>query len=64
MVISDFSALPEEFNIDYMVYSASKSLSDERVVWRMPFIEVVRRNLFKRFDNWIESRQHERINKK
>ena len=64
MVISDFSALPEEFNIDYMVYSASKSLSDEQAVWRMPFIEVVRRNLFKRFDNWIESRQHERINKK
>lgn len=49
-----FTELPEELEIDYMVYAASDSLTEEPIVWESDYVSVVRRMMFKKFDNWIQ----------
>uniref|UniRef100_A0A6H1ZTE2 Uncharacterized protein n=1 Tax=viral metagenome TaxID=1070528 RepID=A0A6H1ZTE2_9ZZZZ len=49
------SALPEKYNLDYMVYTSSSSIKEEDFIWRMDFKTVVKRTMFKRFDNWVET---------
>lgn len=49
-----FAELPEELEIDYMVYAASDSLTEEPIVWESDYVSVVRRMMFKKFDNWIQ----------
>lgn len=46
--------LPEEYNLEYLVYSASTSLSDEETVWDLEYHKVFRRMMFKKFDSFIE----------
>lgn len=48
------SYFPNEFELEYLVYKASDSLTEEKEVWDMRFSEVIRRLLFKKFDNWAE----------
>ena len=45
-----------DYTIDYLVYSASTSLSEEKELWDYDLYEVVKRMMFKKFDSWIEWR--------
>jgi hypothetical protein len=40
--------------VDYLVYSASSSLTEEEELWDYPFYDVVKRMMLKKFDAWIE----------
>jgi len=46
--------LPEKYEMDYLVYSASSSISEQREVWNMDYVEVIKRMMFKKFDGWVE----------
>ncbi|MCZ2268222.1 MAG: hypothetical protein LC124_05145 [Ignavibacteriales bacterium] len=46
--------LPDKYNLNYLVYSASNSLSEEERVMDLEFHKVFRRMMFKRFDSFIE----------
>ena len=48
------SAMPDGYDYDYLVYSASDSLSEQKEIWNMEYSEVVKRMMFKKFDNWVE----------
>lgn len=48
------SSLPGKYNYDYMVYAVSKSITEEKEVWELPLYEVIKRFMFKKFDNKIE----------
>lgn len=52
--------LPEKYEIDYFVYSASSSISEQKEVWDMDYVEVIKRMMFKKFDGWVE---HEYLNR-
>ena len=43
-----------DYRLDYMVYSASSTLEEEVKLWDYPLIEVYKRMMLKKFDNWIE----------
>ena len=43
-----------DYRLDYMVFSASSSLEEENKLWDFPLIQVYKRMMFKKFDNWIE----------
>ena len=43
-----------DYRLDYMVYSASNSLEEEKKLWDFPITEVYKRMMFKKFDSWIE----------
>jgi len=47
--------LPNEDELDYLVYSASNSITEEPLIWNLRFHEVIKRMMFKKFDNWVES---------
>lgn len=51
-----FGELPEELEIDYMVYAASESLIEEPLVWESDYVSVVKRMMFKKFDGWIQNK--------
>lgn len=53
------SALPEEYNVDYLVYSVSPTISEEETVWHTDYEKVYKRSLFKKFDNWAERKYME-----
>lgn len=46
--------LPPQFELDYLVYSASSSFEEQQRMWDYPYVEVVKRMLFKKFDSFIE----------
>lgn len=46
--------MPEKYNYDYLVFSASSSFSEESNVWEYQFYDVIKRFMFKKFDNRIE----------
>lgn len=46
--------LPDLYEIDYLVYSASSSISEQKEIWQMDYVEVAKRLCFKKFDNWVE----------
>lgn len=48
------SALPENLDYDYLVYSASNSFSEEKELWNADYVSVVKRMLFKKFDNFVD----------
>lgn len=48
------SSLPEQYELDYLVYAASSSLSEQKEIWDTDYVEVVKRMCFKKFDGWIE----------
>lgn len=48
------SGLPDRLNTDYMVYSISNSIIEEEKIWNMPYVEVFKRMMFKKFDGWVE----------
>ncbi len=48
--------IEEDYTIDYLVYSASTSLSEEKELWDYDLYEVVKRMMLKKFDGWIEWR--------
>lgn len=45
---------PDKYGLDYLVYSASVSLSDEEKIWDMEYHKVFKRMMFKKFDSFIE----------
>ena len=51
--------LPPEFEIDYLVYSASGSLEEESKLWDYPLEKVYKRMLLKKFDSWVEYSSYE-----
>lgn len=46
--------MPEKYSYDYLVFSASSSLSEEKEIWESQFYDVIKRFMFKKFDNRIE----------
>lgn len=52
--------LPEKYSTDYLVYAASSSLEEEVKVWETDYVKVVKRMLFKKFDNWLEKQYFDR----
>ncbi len=50
------SALPEEYNMDYMVYTLSTSLEEEKKIWHSDYVDVIKRVMFKKFESWINSK--------
>ena len=46
--------MPPEYNMEYLVYSASDTLSEEETVVNLELHKVFRRMMFKRFDSYIE----------
>lgn len=47
-------SLPEEYEMDYLVYSASSNITEEKIIWDMDYVQVIKRMMFKKFDNWVE----------
>ena len=54
------SALDEKYEMDYIVYSASSTLAEERDTWHRDYVDVIKRMMFKKFDGWVE---HKYINR-
>ena len=52
--------LPDGYDYDYMVFLASTSIVEEETVWNLPYVQVYRRALLQKFNNWIK----EEANKK
>lgn len=48
------SMMNPSYNMEYLVYSASVSLSDEEFIWDTELHKVFRRMMFKKFDSYIE----------
>jgi hypothetical protein len=48
------SELPDKYNYDYTVFSASTSFSEEEELWLADFDKVVLRMMFKKFNNYVE----------
>ncbi len=46
--------MPDEYSIDYLVYAASDSLSEEQIIMDLEFHKVFKRMMFKRFDSYVE----------
>lgn len=46
--------MPDEYNLNYLVYSASKTLSEEELLMDFELHKIFRRMMFKRFDSFIE----------
>jgi len=51
--------LPKKYEYDYMVFSISKSISEEKNNWDLPLSDVMRRFAFLKFDSYIEYRFRE-----
>lgn len=58
------SAMPEEYSYDYLVFSASSNLSEEKEIWDTQFCDVIKRFMFKKFDNAVERNYMEYLKKK
>lgn len=48
------SLLPDEYNYDYFVYSASDNIRDIEYIWEMRYSEVVKINMLKKFKSYAE----------
>ena len=48
------SMMPDEYEYDYLVFSASSSITEEEAIWNMRFSEVYKRMIFRKFDSFIE----------
>lgn len=48
------SALPENYNLDYLVYSASNSFTEQKELWNTDYLEVFKLMMFKKFDNYVD----------
>lgn len=46
--------LPQDYNMDYVVYSVASSISEQAKVWDMDHYEVMKTLMFKKFDGWLE----------
>ena len=46
--------MPDGYDLEYLVYAASGSLSEEQLVMDLEFHKVFRRMMFKKFDSYIE----------
>ena len=46
--------MPEKYSYDYLVFSASDSFSEQKEIWGTEFYEVIKRFMFKKFDNAVE----------
>lgn len=58
------SAMPEKYNYDYFVFSASNDFSEEKEIWESDFYEVIKRFMFKKFDNAVERNYMEYLKSK
>ena len=48
------SMMPDEYEYDYLVFSASNSITEEEAIWNMRFSEVYKRMTFRKFDSFVE----------
>jgi len=48
--------LPPEYELEYFVYSASTSLEEQTKLWDYPYVEIIKRMLFKKFDSFVEKK--------
>lgn len=53
-------SLPEKYELDYLVYAASSSITEQKEIWDMDYVEVIKRMCLKKFDGWVE---HSYLNK-
>lgn len=51
--------LPDAYEYEYIVYSASSSLQEEQFLWDLEFTKVIKRMMFKKFDSYIEEKLSE-----
>jgi hypothetical protein len=54
------SQLPDRYEYDYVIFSASDSLVEEERLWIMDWNKVIKRMMFKKFNNYIEKRYLEK----
>lgn len=52
--------LPDEYDMDYLVYGASSSISEEEYIENLELHRVVKRMMMKKFDSYIEELLSER----
>ena len=52
--------LPPVYELEYFVYSASNSFEEQQRLWDYPYLEIVKRMLFKKFDSYVEKQYLEK----
>lgn len=45
--------LPDTYDIDYLVHSVGTLLEEDKIL-DMPFNQVVKKAMLKKFDSWVE----------
>lgn len=54
------SEFPDKYGYDYIIFSASSSLHEEESLWLMDWDKVIKRMMFKRFNNYIQEKYLEK----
>ena len=58
------SNLPDEFVLQYIIYSASNSILDEEEVKQLPIEQVITRMMLNKFEKWVEEKANDEIAKR
>jgi hypothetical protein len=48
------SALPDKYDLDYLVYNSSDNVLQEEIIWNTEITQLYKRLLLRKFDNWIK----------
>lgn len=56
------SLLDDKYNLDYMIYQASNNILDIDKIENLYIVDIAKYLLFKKFDNWVESKLLENNN--
>jgi len=48
------SALPDKYDLDYLVYNSSDNILQEEIIWNTEIIQLYKRLLLKKFDSWVK----------
>jgi len=52
--------MPEGYEYDWQVFSISPTILEEKEVWEMDYVQVVKRFMFERYKGFIEKKMMER----
>lgn len=58
------SNLPDEFELDYIIYNASSSILEEEQIKQLPIEQVIKRMMLNKFEKWVEENANDEIAKK
>uniref|UniRef100_A0A6M3IZZ4 Uncharacterized protein n=1 Tax=viral metagenome TaxID=1070528 RepID=A0A6M3IZZ4_9ZZZZ len=50
------SQLPEDYEFEYIVYQASSSLEEYERLMLEDWGKIIKRMVFKKFDNWVQTK--------